>query len=265
MSTLTSPASGAHLTAAGVLRSEWIKLRSVRSPFWSYAIAILVTVGFAALLSISFGPEPVIDTSDSARGLANIATIGVQFTQIVVAVLGVLVITGEYSTGMIRSTLTAVPGRLGALAGKAVVLFVSTFIVAVVASVLAFTVSSVILASEGVSASLLDPDVLLPILGGALYLGLLALFALGVGTIVRSGAGGIAAVLGILLLLPTLLAVLPFDWAADLAPFLFGNAGINFWHPEFSDFSVGQNLAITIAWVVVTLGIGALLLKRRDA
>ena len=207
----------------------------------------------------------MIDTSDAAAGLANIATIGVQFTQIVVAVLGVLVITGEYSTGMIRSTLTAVPGRLGALAAKAVVLFAATFVVAVVASALAFAVSSVILASEGVNASLFDPEVLLPILGGALYLGLLALFALGIGTIVRSGAGGIATVLGVLLLLPTLLAVLPFDWAGDLAPFLFSNAGINFWHPEFSDWEVWQNLAVTIGWVVASLGIGAVLLKRRDA
>lgn len=265
MTTITSPAAGSGLTVTGVLRSEWIKLRSVRSPFWSFAIAILVTVGFAALISPSVGPDGVIDVSDNAAGLANIATIGVQFSQIVVAVLGVLIITGEYSTGMIRSTLTAVPGRLGALAAKSVVLFVATFVVAVVASVLAFAVASGMLAAQGISASLLDSAVFLPILGGALYLGLLALFALGVGTILRSSAGGIATVLGVLLLLPTLLSVLPFQWATDLAPFLFSNAGTYFWHPEFSDREVWQNLLITVGWVVASLGIGSLLLKRRDA
>jgi len=261
--THTTPASS--LSAAGILNSEWIKLRSVRSPAWSFAIAILVTVGFAALLSIPLGDETVMDTSDAAAALGNYATIGVQFSQIVVAVLGVLVITGEYSTGMIRSTLSAVPGRFGALAGKGVVLFLTTFVVSVVASIFAFGVSSAMFVSRDVSASILDEKVALPILGGALYLALLSLFALGIGTILRSGAGGIATVLGVLLLLPVLLAFIPFDWAAEVAPFLFSNAGIAFWHPESSDWEWWQNLLVTIGWVVASLGIGAALLRRRDA
>ena len=262
MSTVTTATP--RLSAGGILKSEWIKLRSVRSPLWSYGIAILVTVGFAALLSIPIG-EQALGSADAATELGMNATTGVQFSQIVVAVLGVLVITGEYSTGMIRSTLAAVPGRFGALAGKVVALFIATFVVAVIASIFAFGVSSIMYVSRDVSASILDEQVVLPILGGALYLGLLALLALGLGTILRSSAGGIAAVLGVLFLLPLLFALIPFDWAADVAPFMFGTAGVAFWHPEASAMEWWQNLLITIGWVVVSLGAGAALLRRRDA
>jgi len=261
--TITRPAAS-RLTTGGILNSEWIKLRSVRSPIWSFSIAILVTVGFAALLSVPLG-EQSLGSADAASELGGIATTGVLFSQIVVAVLGVLVITGEYTTGMIRSTLSAVPSRVGALGGKAVVLFVATFVVAVIASVLAFGVSSLMYASREVSASLFDSRVLLPILGGALYLALLALFSLGIGTILRSSAGGIAAVLGVLLLLPLLLSFIPFDWAAEVAPFLFGNAGIAFWQPGAGGLEWWQDLLVTIGWVVASLGGGAVLLTRRDA
>jgi len=263
MTTLSQPAPS-RLTTGGILNSEWIKLRSVRSPAWAFAITIVVTVAFAALLSIPLGGQ-ALPSADAASELGRTATTGVLFSQIVVAVLGVLVITGEYATGMIRSTLAAVPSRVGALAGKAAVLFAATFVIAVIASVVAFAVSSLMYASREVSASLVDPGVLLPILGGALYLALLAMLSLGIGTMLRSSAGGIATVLGVLLLLPLLLSFIPFDWAADVAPFLFGNAGIAFWQPSEGGLDWWQNLLISIGWVVASLGGGAILLSRRDA
>ena len=166
-----------------------------------------------------------------AQMVAQSTLFGVYFGQLVVAVLGVLVISGEYSTGMIRSTLTAVPKRLPALWAKAVVLFTATFIVGLVSTFGAILVAMPILAGKGITASLTDSHVFLPALYGALYLALLSIFALGIGAMLRNSAGGIAAVLGILLLLSTLWSLIPGDWARDAMPYLFSNAGSNFFTP----------------------------------
>jgi ABC-2 type transport system permease protein len=254
------------LTTTGIVRSEWIKLRTLRSTFWMIGVAMAVTVGFGTLMSFMATTDlTVIDMSDEARGLANIATIGIQFSQLVFAVLGVLVITGEYATGMIRSTLTAVPRRLRALFAKALVLFVVTFGTSTLAAVLAFAVAYGVLAGEGLSVSILHPTVVSMVLGSSLYLALLALFALGVGALLRSSAGGIATVLGIMLLLPTLLALIPVTWINDLGDFLVTSAGVNMSRPEFSSLEPWQNLLVLLAWVAVALGGAALSLARRDA
>lgn len=258
---------------SGILRSEWIKLRSLRSTVWSYLLVIALAIGMSLLMSMSMvsgmnGGATPSDAAGQAQFLLAPATFGVFFGQLVVGVLGVLVISGEYGTGMIRSTLTAVPRRLPALWGKAIVLGVSTFVVGLVAMVSAFGVVSVIYAPHGISASLLDPDVLLPLLGAALYLALVAVFALGVGTILRSSAGGIAAVLGLILLLPTVLQMIPADWAHDMSPYLLSAAGIAMFGQmsfEAAGFGFWQNLGIVLAWVAVALGGAALLLRRRDA
>jgi ABC-2 type transport system permease protein len=284
MTTITQPAThpsqGAHsnaLTFGGVLRSEWIKLRSLRSTTWSYAIVIAISLGMAFIMSLSMASS----MSGGAGGggapaeqqtqlVLQSSVFGVYFGQLVAGVLGVLVISGEYTTGMIRSTLTAVPKRLPALAAKGVVLFVATFVVGLVANLLAFLVSSVVLAGEGVSASLADPAVFLPLLGGALYLALVAVFALGVGTMLRSSAGGIAAVLGLLLLLPTVLAMIPAEWATDLIPYLLSTAGMNMFTsttagPSGDALGVWFNLLIVLGWVAASVAGASILLKRRDA
>jgi len=251
------------LSAGGVLRSEWIKMRTLRSTVWAYAIVILVSLGLAALMSAVLDPGPggQIPADQQAGIVLQASTFGVFFGQLVVATLGVLVISGEYSTGMIRSTLTAVPKRLGALWAKAAVLFVATFLVGAVSTIAAYFVASPILATQGVSASLIGDGLLMPLLGGALYLALVAVLALGVGTILRSSAGGIAAVLGILLILPLVLSMIPTEWAAAAVPYLFSSAGNGLFalQPDIS------YLTITLAWVAASLGGASLLLVRRDA
>lgn len=266
MTTATIP-SGIRLTGGGLLRSEWIKLRSLRSTVWSYVIVVLASVGLAALMAANFPVDGI--PSDSASALAvRVATFGLYFGQLVVAVLGVLVITGEYSTGMIRSTLTADPRRLGALWAKAAVLFATTFVVGAVASILSFLVASPILSARGATPSLLDAAVILPLLGGGLYLGLVAVLGLGIGTVLRSGAGGLAAALGIVLLLPVVLQMIPAAWAQNLVPFTFSQAGSALFAaplPGADLADLWRNLAIALGWLVAALGGGALLLKRRDA
>ena len=261
VTTYARPAGLSSLSAIGMLRSEWIKLRSLRSTIWSYAAVVVVSLGISLLFSVatsSFG---------SAAGAPfTAATIGIYFGQLVVAVLGVLVISGEYSTGMIRSTLTAIPKRIPALAAKAVVLFVTTFVVGLVSVFGALLVSLLVLSGQpdvAVTAEELGNLVL-----AAVYLGLTSLFALGLGTILRNGAGGIAVALGIILLLPTIIslfaAITQADWAVNALPYVFSSAGTGMYSPG-GDFTQLQNSVIVLVWTAVSLVGGALLLKSRDA
>jgi ABC-2 type transport system permease protein len=205
-----------------------------------------------------------------AQFIVQSSVFGVYFGQLVAAMLGVLVISGEYSTGMIRSTLTAVPKRLPALAAKAVVLFLATYVVGLLATFGAYLVSVVVFAGIDVSANLADPAVFLPLLGGALYLALIAVFALGVGTMLRSSAGGIAAVLGLILLVPTVLQMIPADWAHDLIPYLLPSAGMSMFTTTTAvatadEFGVWLNLLIVLGWVAAAMAGAAALIRRRDA
>lgn len=262
-------ASGSGLSFVGALNSEWIKLRTVRSTIWSYATVIVISLGMAALMSAALptsGDE--LPAALQTSMLAQAATFGVFFGQLVVAVLGVLAVSGEYSTGMIRSSITAVPRRLPMLAAKAVVLFVATFLVGLLSTLGSYLVAAPILAGKGITAGLADPDLLLPLLGGALYLALVAVFALGVGAMLRSSAGGIAAALGILLLLPIVLSMIPAQWLADLLPYLISNAGLAIFGLNgftSATFETWQNVLIVLGWVAVSLAGAAVLLRRRDA
>lgn len=266
-------ASTQNLSFWRIVRSEWIKLRSLRSTFWSYAIVILMSVGMAALSSgTGFRSDGPIPAEQQVQMVAQSTMFGIYFGQLVIAVLGVLVISGEYSTGMIRSTLTAVPKRLPALWAKAVVLFTTTLVVGLVSTFGAILVALPILAGKGITASLTDPHVFLPALYGALYLALLSVFALGIGAMLRNSAGGIAAVLGILLLLSTLWSLIPGDWARDAMQYLFSNAGSNFFTAGGMGGGMGdgqlevwQSLLVVLAWIAASLVGAALLLKRRDA
>ncbi len=266
------PGSAARLSAIGILRSEWIKLRSVRSTVWSYAIIVVVSFGIALLLSLTITFDGAAPPAEMQTGIVlQASTFGIYFGQLIVGVLGVLTISGEYSTGMIRSTLTAVPKRLPALAAKALVLFVTTFVVGLISVFGSLLIATPILAGNGVEADFTDGTLIGSLLLAALYLALVAVFALGLGTILRSSAGGIAASLGTILLLPTIVSLIAAltqaEWANDLMPYLFSNAGTGMYTPLMGGEGLdqGQNTLIVLAWVAVSLVGGALLLKRRDA
>jgi ABC-2 type transport system permease protein len=266
IATAYRPAETSGLSVFGELRSEWIKLRSVRSTVWSFAIIIVLSAAVSLLIStaVDFGSLP----ADQHNGvIAQAATFGIYFGQLIVAVLGVLVISGEYSTGMIRSTLTAVPKRIPALLAKAAVLFVTVFVVGVISIGAALAVAVPIYAAQDIHA---DGAIVGDLLLAALYLALTAVFALGIGTIVRSSAGGIAVALGIILLLPTVfLLVFSFtqlEWISDITPYLFSNAGTSMYSTSAdAALNQGESTLVVLVWTVVTLAAGVLLLKRRDA
>ncbi|WP_111719017.1 ABC transporter permease subunit [Homoserinimonas sp. OAct 916] len=257
------------VTFRRTVASEWIKLRSLRSAVWSFALIVLVSWGLTLLVSsASEADGSYLTAAEQVEYVFQAATFGVFFGQLVAAVLGVLVISGEYSTGMIRSTLTAVPTRTSVLVAKALVVGVTTFIVALIANFGAFLIAAPLLADQGMHADLFRDSVAAPLTIAALYLSVVAIFALGLGAIVRSSAGGIAAALGAILLLPIAVAMMPFDWTRDIASFLLMNAGMEsfgllvFGMP--SGMESWQLILVTCAWAAVTLLVGVVLLKHRD-
>lgn len=287
---------GARLSFGGLLRSEWIKLRTLRSTVWCYGLIVVLTVGFGVLLALTVnytatepqGPaDPALleQLDEQQRMLTvQVATLGVNFTQLIAAVLGVLVIGGEYGTGMIRSTLTAAPGRLGAYAAKAIVLGVTTLVVGAVGIALTAVVTLPILAAKGLDPQLGSADVLLPMLGGAGYLALVAVLAFAVGAMLRNTAGGLATALGLLLVLPIVLQIMygvtQGAWLYNVMQFLPSTAGGRVFAYQGSTqqsmadsmadqgmltLEPWQGLLVLLAWVAVALIGGALLLRRRDA
>jgi ABC-2 type transport system permease protein len=279
--TLTQPRSGNQsvLSFRGILRSELIKLLSLRSTVWCFALVLAMTLGLAVLVANSSGGSDVVPAEGVQSIWVQSTTIGISFAQLVVAVLGALTITGEYGTGMIRSTMTAVPRRLPALIAKALVIGASTFVVSLVALVSGALLAALVLRGQGLAPDLGDAAAWWALLGGAGYLGLLAVLALSIGAVVRNSAGGISAVLGLILVLPVVLsifaAVTQAEWVRNLATFLpdsTGAGGRMFAYsvsgaPAPSDLLIlepWQGLIVLLAWVVVLFGIASVLIKRRD-
>jgi ABC-2 type transport system permease protein len=273
------------LTFGGVLRSEWIKLTTLRSTRWSFGLIVLLSLAIGMLMAASFtlGTDAqgnaIRPDAESGRMFAMlVCTIGLNFGQLIAAVLGVLVVSGEYSTGMIKSSLAAVPRRLPVLWAKAIVLFLTTTAVGLVTVLVVFLATAPLRGPKGLDATLADPEVLLALGGGALYLGLVSLFALGLGTLIRSSAGGIAAALGALLVLPVVFELLGMlaEWSREIIPYLVSNAGsVMFTIPQEAGavvegmggatLSPGVATLVVLAWALVSLALGAVALRRRDA
>ena len=203
------------VTQARVVLSEWTKLHSLRSTRWSLLIATVLAIGlpalFAAVTSSHWGSMSPHERADRRR--LDIALAGVNVAQLAIAVLGVLVITGEYSTGMIRASFTAVPRRLPVLWGKIGVFAAVTFALMLPAVVIAFFVSQAILSKHDIlQISFSHPGVARSVVGGAGYLVLLGIFALSIGAIVRNTAAGIAAFAALFFVIPPLMNILPTRW-----------------------------------------------------
>jgi ABC-2 type transport system permease protein len=274
MSTVAQPAvarashldvSHRGLSAVGIVRREWIKLRSLRSTWWSFGLIVLIEVGMAAVFAMTAsypgGELPEGAVTDAA---ISVTSVGLFFGQLVIAVLGVLIISGEYSTGQIRSSFMAVPSRLPVLAAKALVFSVATFVVTFGSIVVSYLVTIPIMAGAGVQAEPGDPALWLRFLGEAGFLVFLGLISLGIGAVLRSTAGGIAASLGLLLVVPTIFQLLPAEWARSIADWLPGTAGRDLFYVG-GIFEPWQALLVMLGWVAVMLTAAAVLLKRRDA
>jgi ABC-type transport system involved in multi-copper enzyme maturation permease subunit len=257
------------VTQARVAVSEWTKLRSLRSTRWSLLAAILLTIGFpllfAAVTSSHWGSMSPHDRAD--RHPLDIALAGVNVSQLAVAVLGVLVITGEYSTGMIRASFSAVPKRLPVLWAKTVVFGVVTFLLVLPSVLIAFFASQAILSRHDIlQISFSHPGVARSVIGGAVYVLLVGIFALGIGAIIRNTAGGIATFAGIFFVLPPLMNVLPASWNHAISKYLPSEAGRQIFSltHDSSSLSPLWGGLLFAGYCAAVLALAAVLLVRRD-
>ena len=260
-----APPAGGGVTFPRTLHAEWIKFGSLRS---SWAVLVTAVVGFLVIgLAIAY------NTGRNRTGLAPEDTAlsstlqGYHLAELAIGVLGVLFVTGEYSTGMIRSTLAAVPARVPVLLAKALVLAAVALVVLTVTSVITFLVAQLVLGHYGHGWSLQDPTGWRVVLGTGLYLTLMALLASAFGWITRSTPGGICAFVGVSLLLPVLFGQLLGSWGRDVAEYLPGGAGQSFTTslrvPQTLPPAAG--LGVQAAWVLAALVVATVLLRRRDA
>jgi len=255
-----------------LLASEWTKIRSVRSTIWALLLLVVLTLGFTTLITgLTVSQWNKSDASERARIVADpvsqILGAGFQLSQLTICVLGVLVIASEYSTGMIRASLLAVPKRIPMLAAKSVVFAVLVFIVGEVAAFPSFFIGASILHKHA-PVSLGDPGVLRAVIGAGIYLAVLGLFALAIGALVRHTAGGITGVIGFVLVLAPLAQLLPGSFGKHVHAYLPSEAGqlIARAHQQSGDLlSPWQGLGVFCLWTALLLGLAFYLLERRDA
>jgi ABC-2 type transport system permease protein len=267
------PADGHRAGLAGTLRSEFTKIRSVRSTYWT--LLLLVVAGITSSVAYCAGEASHWSTTPAQQragfdptqaSVIGLAMLG----QLVIIVLGTLAITSEYSTGMIRTSLTVMPRRGVLYGAKAAVFTAAALVIAFLTSFASFFAGQDLLTSTHVSATLSQPNVLRAVTGAALYVALCGLFAFGLGAILRSTAGAITAAFGLLFLVPQLAKALPSSWYADVVRWLPGGDVTNAitttqdqHNPNL--FSAWGEFAVFGGYTVILLIAGLVLLRRRDA
>ena len=256
------------VTQVRVFRAEWTKLRTQPSAFWTLLSAVIVVVGFGigySLLRVARPPHGA--AAMASFDPAAISLSGVQLAQIAVGVLGVLLITSEYATGLIRTTFAAVPRRLPVLWAKAGLLAAIITAVSVPAAFAAFAGGQSILARQHLSVQLSEPGATRAVIGSALYLAVIGLLGLGLGAVIRNAAGGIAALFGLLYGLPLAAGFLPGSMAADVSKFLPANAGqaVTSVHPDPTMLQPWTGFGVLCLYAAVLLALSAARMRRGDA
>ena len=273
----TRPAAAPALTRRTALlrtvRSEFTKLRSVRSTYWITFVLVLASVGWCVAYclgtvhqwpNMSAQDRSGFDaTQDSILGLALLG-------QLVIVVFGALMITSEYSTGMVRTSLTVMPRRGTLYAAKAAVFAAVSLVVAFVASFGTFFLGRILLSSTHVAMSLSQPGVLRSLIVTALFVEACGLIAFGIGALVRNTAAALTLAFGFLILLPQLIRTLPVFLHNDLIRWVPGGDAINsmtgtIGGPIPHTFSAWGELAVIVGYAAILLAAGAVLFSRRDA
>jgi ABC-2 type transport system permease protein len=253
----------------GLLRSEWTKLRTVRSTMWTLGCTVLIGVAIGALSTglaranwLTMSPADRAAFDPIGRSL-----VGVYFGQFTIGILGVLAMSAEYATGTIRATFSAAPRRPLVLAAKTLVFGVVAVVISEMVAFASFLLGQAFLTAPAVHATLGSPGALRAVAGSGLYLCVMGLFALGLAAIIRHTAGAISAFVGILLLIPLIVQQLPSSLNNDLARFLPLRIGAEMVSgpPQPNTFSPWTGLAVLCVYAAVALVAGAVVLVRRDA
>jgi ABC-2 type transport system permease protein len=259
------PAGDVRVTFGRLVRSEWIKLWTVRSTWWVVPITVIAQAGIAWMIAY-FGIRELADAGVGFDVTAADVVGGIQFAQLAICVLAVLTITGEYSTGMIRSTLTAAPTRTPALLAKGLVVVVVAFVTGVIGTLVSWAVTYPVL-GEQYRVDLADGVNQRILVGAPLYLAAIALLAFGIGAMLRHSAGALATVLGLLLVVETIVASIPWSFFEKVSPYLPMSAGSQLVQTAGPDavLSPWEGYGVLVAWGVVALVAAMVLVRRRDA
>ena len=286
-----APLAARRLRFAGTLEAEWTKIRSVRSTMWTLLIFVVVSLGLTGLFtwltlnSLDHGRQ-----GERATGLVTdpvnfILGTGLGLGSLAICVLGALVITSEYSSGVIRSSLLAVPRRYPVLIAKAVVFAVIVFVIGEVVAFISYFIGAALVngylvnttahvagrtftVHHHITVSLSQPGVLRAVFGSGLYLTVLGLFALAIGGLIRHTAGAVTAVIGMVLVIFPLAGLLPSSWGAHIHAYLPTIAGqlITQDKPSAGQLlSSWQGFGVFCAWTVLLLAVATFLLQKRDA
>ncbi|NUS08454.1 MAG: ABC transporter permease subunit [Nonomuraea sp.] len=244
-----------------ILRSEWTKIRSVRSTVWTLAVTALLMLGLGGL--ISFASKSTSDGRPISGDQAVMTSLtGIMFASLSIATLGVLVISSEYRTGGIRTSLMAVPRRMSLLTGKIVVFTVTALVVCTVAAAASVALGLAITQPASVDMGAAVQSVI----GAGLYLTACGLFGLGLGTLVRHTPGALVSAIALMLVLPQLTGALPGQWGKTVSDHFTTNAGLEVVLDQAGN-SLGpwSGYGVYLIWVAVAVAAGALLMRRRDA
>lgn len=280
--TLTAPETPVVVPEAGrvtfprLLRAEWIKFVTVRSTWWSLALVAAVSVGLSLLQALALSTYASEDGHPTAAAEINATAVMVivyatVLTQLLAVIIGAITVTGEYSTGMIRSTLTAAPGRIGAALAKALVVAVALFVFSLIVFAIAGLLTAPMLPHGGLDLSHPDSSVM-PLLGAALYLAMIGVLGVGLGFIIRNGPGALATGVSLVFVAPIIAMFFPaeaeFAWLQDAAGHFPANAGQSLFMGAPTSgvpLEFWPALITVIAWGVAAVIAGAVVLKSRDA
>lgn len=273
------PAARGRAGFGGALRSEFTKIRSVRSTYWSLLALVVITIGIGALFAFgrvqNFSQNlsqmpPGALAAQRAHAISQAteqSLFGLILGQLVIAVLGALTITSEYSTGMIRTSLSVMPRRGVSLAAKAVVFGAIALVVGLVTSFISYFVGQAILSTQHINSTIGQPGVLRAVIGGGLFLAVCGLLSFGLGAIIRHTAGAITASIGVLFVLFILSGFLPNNWAVHIDKWIPFNAGGAIWENQSGTamFSPWVGFAVFCGYAAVALAAGLWRFRNKDA
>jgi hypothetical protein len=259
---------GMKVTQARVINSEWTKFRSLRSTLITLLVAVVLTIGLGALISAvtasHWASASVADRADFNPVVTSLR--GVDIAQLAVGVLGVLLLSGEYATGMIRASLTAVPKRLPVLWAKLVVFAGVVGVVSIISTFAAFFVGQSLLSSKHLDVSISSPHALRMVIGAGVYLVLVGIIGMALGGLFRNTAAGISSLVAVFFVIPPILDLLPKSWSDNIGPYLPSNAGEAFWgHPTGTHLSALAGLLVLCGWAAAAVAAAAIRLVERDA
>jgi ABC-2 type transport system permease protein len=268
------PGSAGRAGFAGAVRSEFTKIRSVRSTYWTLLAMLVVVIGAGALFSYgeahNFSQLPAtFQAHQRAQEVAQAterSLFGLILGQLIIAVLGALTITSEYSTGMIRTSLSVLPRRGTVFAAKAVVFGVIAVAAGLISSFASYFLGQAILSSQHINSTLGQPGVLRAVIGGGLFLAVCGLLSFGLGALIRHTAGAVTASFGLLFVLVTLAGFLPTSWAVHVDKWVPTNAGGAIWEhvTGVHMFSPWTGFAVFCGYAALAVAAGLYRFRNRD-